>query len=119
MRVKWANGDEAEEPEMFTMVRLDRAALFSADEPLNGGAAPQLHRMLDEAIADGATPIVVDLVAVATVDEGIVAVLAAAVDRVGHAGGCLELRLGAGRRFQVKSAFQLRRVLTQAYPDAA
>jgi len=104
---------------MFTMVRLDRAALFCADEPLGGAAAPQLHQLLDEAITEGAHPVVVDLVAVPDLDEGVVAVLAAAADRLGHSGHCLELRLSADRRFQLMSAFELRAALAEGYPEAA
>lgn len=104
---------------MFTMVRLDRAALFWADRPLGGGAAPKLHEALDQAITDGATPILVDLVSVPTVDEGVVAVLAAAADRIGHSGHYLELRLAMNRRFKLKSAFDLRAAIAQAYPEAA
>ncbi|GIE98138.1 anti-sigma factor antagonist [Paractinoplanes rishiriensis] len=104
---------------MFAIVRLDRAVLLCAERPLNGAAAPQLHGILDGAITEGASPIVVDLVSVPTIDEGIVAVLAAAADRIGHSGLCLELRLAGDRRFRLKSAFELRAALAQGFPEAA
>jgi len=104
---------------MFTMVRLDRAALFWADGPLGGAEAPHLHVALDSAITDNAKPIVVDLVAVPSVDEGVVAVLAAAADRLHHAGRTLELRLGRDQRFKIGSAAQLRATIARGYPRAA
>ncbi|MEV4641145.1 STAS domain-containing protein [Actinoplanes sp. NPDC049548] len=104
---------------MFSMVRLDRAALFWADGPLGGAEAPGLHSALEAAITDGAKPVVVDLVSVPGVDEGVVAVLAAAADRLGHAGQSLELRLARGRRFKIKNAFELRTAIAQGYPSAA
>jgi hypothetical protein len=74
-----------------------------------------LRALLDE----GAIPVVIDLVRVPAVDDGIVAVLAAAASQAGFLGRALELRLAGGRRFSVRDAAQLRYALAQAYPTAA
>ena len=103
----------------FSTVRLSQAALIWADRPLDGAAAPSLHETLDALIDEAAAPLVVDLVRVTAVDDGVVAVLAAAASRVGYAGGLLELRLAGGRRFAVRDAAQLRQAIAQAYPTAA
>jgi anti-anti-sigma regulatory factor len=103
----------------FTVVRLGGGALVWADRPLGGSIASKLHQALEQLDADGARPIVVDLVRVPTLDEGVVAVLAAAAVRAGQRGRGLELRLSHGRGATVSSAAQLRLVIGQAYPSAA
>jgi anti-anti-sigma regulatory factor len=103
----------------FTVVRLGGAALVWADRPLGGSIAPKLNQALTQLDADGATPIVVDLVRVPALDEGVIGVLAAAAVRSGHRGRGLELRLSRGRTATVASAEQLRMIIGQAYPSAA
>ncbi len=103
----------------FTVVRLGGAALIWADRPLGGSIAPKLNQALVQLDADGATPIVVDLVRVPALDEGVVGVLAAAAVRAGQRGRGLELRLSRGRTATVTSAAQLRMIIGQAYPSAA
>jgi anti-anti-sigma regulatory factor len=103
----------------FTVVRLGGGALVWADRPLAGSIAAKLHQALDQLDVDGAAPVVVDLVRVPALDEGVVAVLAAAAVRAGQRGRGLELRLSCGRAATVSSAAQLRQVIGQAYPSAA
>jgi anti-anti-sigma regulatory factor len=103
----------------FTVVRLGGAALVWADCPMGGALAPRLQESLDAIIRDGAYPIVVDLVRVRALDDGVIAVLAAAAMRLGQRGYGLDLRLVGGRRATVRSAAQLRLVLAQTYPSAA
>jgi anti-anti-sigma regulatory factor len=103
----------------FTVVRLGGAALIWADRPLGGSIAGKLNLALTQLDADGAKPIVVDLVRVPALDEGVVAVLAAAAVRAGQRGRGLELRLSGSRTATVVSAAQLRMIIGQAYPSAA
>jgi anti-anti-sigma regulatory factor len=103
----------------FTIVRLGGGALVWADRPLEGSIAGKLHQALDQLDADGARPVVVDLVRVPGLDEGVVAVLAAAAVRAGQRGRGLELRLSGGRSATVSGAAQLRMIIGQAYPSAA
>jgi hypothetical protein len=103
----------------FTVVRLGGAALIWADRPLGGSIAPKLNQALAQLDADAASPIVVDLVRVPALDEGVIAVLAAAAVRAGERGRGLELRLSRGRSATVASAVQLRMVIGQAYPSIA
>jgi hypothetical protein len=103
----------------FTTVRLSQAALIWADRPLGGPVGAQLHAVLQTLLEEGAVPVVVDLVRVTAVDDGVVAVLAAAASQAGYLGRALELRLAGGRRFTVRDAGQLRSALAQAYPTAA
>jgi hypothetical protein len=103
----------------FAVVRLSQAALIWADRPLGGPVGSQLHETLQFLLEEGAMPIVVDLVRVPAVDDGVVAVLAAATAQAGYLGRGLELRLAGGRRFSVRDAGQLRQAISQAYPTAA
>jgi anti-anti-sigma regulatory factor len=103
----------------FTVVRLGGGALVWADRPLSGSIAAKLHQALDQLDADGAVPIVVDLVRVPTLDEGVISVLATAAVRAGQRGRGLEMRLSDGRAASVSSAAELREVLRQAFPSAA
>jgi anti-anti-sigma regulatory factor len=103
----------------FTVVRLGGAALIWADRPLGGSIASKLDQALTQLHADGAKPIVVDLVRVQALDEGVVDVLAAAAVRAGERGRGLELRLSSGRTATVVGAAQLRMIIGQAYPSAA
>jgi anti-anti-sigma regulatory factor len=103
----------------FTVVRLGGAALIWADRPLGGSIGSKLDQALTQLDADGAKPIVVDLVRVPALDEGVVAVLASAAVRAGKRGRGLELRLSRGRTATVIDAVQLRTIIGQAYPSAA
>jgi anti-anti-sigma regulatory factor len=98
----------------FVVVRLNGAAMVWADCPLSGALAPRLHDTLQQLLGDGVAPLVVDLVAVASVDEGIIDVLSAAAVRAGRLGPGLELRLPGGRALTVRDAAQLRAALIQA-----
>jgi anti-anti-sigma regulatory factor len=101
----------------FTVVRLGGAALIWADRPLGGSIAPKLNQALAQLDADAASPIVIDLVRVPALDQGVIAVLAAAAVRSGERGRGLELRLSRGRSATVANASQLRMVIGQAYPS--
>ena len=103
----------------FATVRLSQAALIWADRPLGGPVGAQLHAVLQALLEEGAIPVVIDLVRVPAVDDGVVAVLAAAASQAGFLGRTLELRLTGGRRFSVRDAAQLRSALAHAYPTAA
>jgi anti-anti-sigma regulatory factor len=103
----------------FTVVRLGGAALIWADCAMGGALAPRLHESLQTLISEGATPIVVDLVRVPALDDGVISVLAGAAMALGQRGRGLELRLVGGRAVTVRSAAQLRLVISQSYPSAA
>lgn len=103
----------------FTVVRLSQAAMIWADRPLGGPVSSQLHSVLQSLLEEGAIPLVVDLVRVTAIDDGVVAVLAAAASQAGYLGRALELRLAGGRRYTVRDAGQLRAAIAQAYPTAA
>ena len=103
----------------FSVVRLNSAALVWAGCPLGGGVAPELYQVLTGLVDEGATPIVLDLVHVPAIDDGVVAVFAAAALRLGHHGRGLELRLAGNRSVVVRDAAQLRSAIGGAYPTAA
>jgi len=103
----------------FATVRLSRAALIWADRPLGGPVGAQLHTTLQGLLEEDAAPLVIDFVRVPAVDEGVVAVLAAAASQAGYLGRALELRMAGDRRFTVRDAGQLRQAISQAYPTAA
>ncbi|GAA4161411.1 hypothetical protein GCM10022251_40860 [Phytohabitans flavus] len=103
----------------FTVIRLGEAALVYAEGPLDATIAASIHDALADIVDERATPIVIDLVRVPTVNDGIVTALAAAASRAAQQGRGLELRLAAGQRFTVTGAAQLRQVMGRAYPTAA
>jgi anti-anti-sigma regulatory factor len=103
----------------FVVVRLDGAALVWTDWTLDGSVAPELYRVLQELLAAGNRPLVVDLVEVPSIDDGAVAVLAAAAVQAGQLGYGIELRLPGGHAMSVRDAGELRRALSRAYPTAA
>lgn len=103
----------------FTVIRLGEAALVYAEGPLDATVAASIHEALADIVDERATPIVIDLVRVPTVNDGIVTALAAAASRAAHQGRGLELRLAAGQRFTVTGAAQLRQVMGRAYPTVA
>jgi hypothetical protein len=103
----------------FTIVRLGQAALIWADRPLGGPTGSRLHAALQSLLADGAVPVVIDLVRVPAVDGGVVEVLATVSAQAGCLGRALELRLAGGRRCTIRNEGQLRQAIAQAYPTAA
>ncbi|MET0425923.1 MAG: STAS domain-containing protein [Actinoplanes sp.] len=103
----------------YHVVRLGQAAMIWADHALERSVARELLDTLDILLTEAATPLVIDLVRVPSVDPEVVAVLATAVTTAASAGGKLELRLAGDRRFTVRDAAQLRHALTLAYPKAA
>jgi anti-anti-sigma regulatory factor len=100
----------------FVVVRLDGAALVWTDWILDGTVAPELYRVLQELLDMGSRPVVIDLVEVPSIDDGAVAVLAAAATRAGQLGFGLDLRLPGGLAMSVRDAAELRSALTRAYP---
>jgi anti-anti-sigma regulatory factor len=103
----------------FVVVRLDGAALVWTDWALDGTVAPELYRVLQDLLDMGSRPVVIDLVEVPSIDDGAVAVLAAAAVRAGQFGFGLDLRLPGGLAMFVRDAAELRSALTRAYPTAA
>jgi anti-anti-sigma regulatory factor len=103
----------------FVVVRLDGAALVWTDWALDGMVAPELYRVLQELLDMGSRPVVIDLVEVPSIDDGAIAVLAAAAVRAGQLGFGLDLRLPGGLAMCVRDAAELRSALTRAYPTAA
>jgi anti-anti-sigma regulatory factor len=103
----------------FVVVRLDGAALVWTDWTLDGVVAPELYRVLQHLLDIGSRPVVIDLVEVPSIDDGAVAVLAAAAVRAGKLGFGLDLRLPGGLAMSVRDALELRIALTRAYPSVA
>jgi anti-anti-sigma regulatory factor len=103
----------------FVVVRLDGAALVWTDWTLDGAVAPELYRAIQELFDSGCRPLVIDLVEVPSIDDGAVAVLAAAAVRAGQLGFGLELRLPGRYAVSVRDAAELRDALLRAYPTAA
>jgi len=98
------------------VVLLDATALVCADCALDTTATADLHRVLDNLVAAGPATVLLDLVEVPMVDDGAVAVLAAAATRLAYQGAELELRLPGGRALAVPDARTLRQALRVAYP---
>ncbi|MDT5036586.1 MAG: hypothetical protein QOE03_1771 [Micromonosporaceae bacterium] len=103
----------------FVVVQLDGAALIWTDGVLDSPIAPELYRVLRELFDGGKRPVVVDLVAVPSIDDSVCAVLAAAAVRAGQLGFGLDIRLPGGCADSVRDADGLRRALVQAYPSTA
>jgi len=98
------------------VVHLDATALVWADSALDGESAPDLHRVLDSLVAVSPATVLLDLVEVTSVDDGAVAVMAAAATRLAYQGAELELRLPGRRALTVPDARTLRQALRVAYP---
>jgi len=103
----------------FVVVCLDGAALVWTDGSLDGAVAPELYRVLQELLDLGTRPLVIDLVGVTSIDDGGIAVVAAAAVRAGQLGFGLELRLRGGYALAVRDAAAVRTALVRAYPTAA
>jgi hypothetical protein len=110
---------EAVSVNSFVVVRLDGAALVWTDRTLDGVVAPELYRIIQELFDGGSRPVVIDLVAVPSIDDGATAVLAAAAVRAGQLGFGLDLRLPGHCAASVRDAAELRNALLRAYPTAA
>ena len=76
---------------MFQSVRLDTSLITLVFGVFDGSVGAALHRELEAVVADGVTDIVIDLCQATHVDEGAVAVLAAAAVTVLGVGGRLWL----------------------------
>jgi anti-anti-sigma regulatory factor len=100
------------------VVWLGTDVMVWADGVLDGFSAAQLHGAMEALLADSPTTVVLDLHSVQVIDDGCIAVLAAAAARLGHHGGVVELRLPGGRALKVASAAVLRAVLSDTYPMA-
>ncbi len=83
------------------VVWLGAAALVWAEGILDGAVAAELHEAMDSLLAQDPDTVTLDLSGVLAVDDGAVAVLAAAAVRLGYASVALELRLPAGRAMTV------------------
>jgi anti-anti-sigma regulatory factor len=103
----------------FDVVRLDTAALVWTGRRLDGSGAPQLYRLLEQLVAAGATTLVVDLVAVPSVDEAATEILGAAAGRLRQLDRSLVLCLPGADPVRVRNSGQLRSMLHRAYPTAA
>ena len=95
-----------------TSVILGDELLVTVDGPFDGSLAPDVHRVVDDAIERGTSLVVVDLAAVPAFDEGAVAVLAAACDRLWRAGGRLVVHLPGGRMVDIPRPGDVRDALT-------
>jgi anti-anti-sigma regulatory factor len=95
----------------ISYVVMDEVAFVVVSGPLDGSLAPAAHAALGSAIAAGARRVVVDLTATPGVDEGGLAVLAAAAADLGRHDGLLVLALPGGRSTEVADAGALRAAL--------
>jgi anti-anti-sigma factor len=100
------------------VVWLASSALVWAEGILDGAVAAELHGAMDGLVAEEPESVVLDMSGVLAVDDGGVAVLAAAAARLSHGGVALELRLPEQRALTILDAGTLRDVLTSAYPPA-
>ena len=76
--------------------RIDGYELLTVEGELDIATAPRMMGALNEAIADMAAPLVVDLSDVVFMDCSVVGILITVRKRVAAAGGCLRL-IGANR----------------------
>ena len=97
---------------MFQSVRLDTSMITLVFGVFDGSVAPALHRELEVVVADGVTDIVIDLCQATHVDEGAVAVLAAAAVTVLGVGGRLWLALGPGGVTAIEDVGAIRAVFS-------
>jgi anti-anti-sigma regulatory factor len=97
---------------VFQSVRLDTSLITLVFGVFDGSVAPALHRALEADVADGVTDIVIDLCQATHVDEGAVAVLAAAAVTVLGVGGRLWLALGPGDVMPIEDVSAVRAVFS-------
>ena len=97
---------------MFQSVRLDTSLITLVFGVFDGSVAPALHRELEAVVADGVTDIVIDLCQATHVDEGAVAVLAAAAVTVLGVGGRLWLALRPGDLMPIEDVGAVRAVFS-------
>jgi anti-anti-sigma factor len=95
----------------LTYVVFDEEALVVLSRPLDSATAPAVHEVFEAAIADGARRIVVDLSEVSIVDEGGVAVLAAAIASLASRDGRLVIALADGQATEFSDPQALRAAL--------
>ncbi len=97
---------------MFQSVRLETSLITLVFGVFDGSVAAALHRELEAVVADGVTDIVIDLCQATHVDEGAVAVLAAAAVTVLGVGGRLWIALGAGSVTAIEDVGAIRAVFS-------
>ena len=97
---------------MFQSVRLDTSLITLVFGVFDGSVGAALHRELEAVVADGVTDIVIDLCQATRVDEGAVAVLAAAAVTVLGVGGRLWLALGPGAVMPIEDVSAVRAVFS-------
>ena len=97
---------------MFQSVRLDASMITLVFGVFDGSVAPALHREIEDVVADGVTDIVIDLCQATLVDEGAVAVLAAAAVTVLGVGGRLWLAVGPGDLMPIADVGAVRAVFS-------
>ena len=95
---------------MFESVRLDSELSLVITGRFDGALAPAVHEAIQEAVADGVDTFVVDVTEANEVDEGAIAVLAAAAVQARVAGGHLFIALGPERMVQIHDASLVRSV---------
>lgn len=95
----------------LTYVVFDEEALVVLSRPLDAASAPAVHQVFEAAIAGGARRIVVDLSEVNIVDEGGVAVLAAAIANLVPRDGRLVIALADGQSTEFSDPQALRAAL--------
>lgn len=95
---------------MFTSVRLDNALTIVVEGRFDGSIAPGVHEVLDAASADGVDHIVIDVCDATEVDDGAIAVIAAAAAQTLSGGGQLYLVLAPEHVVQIHDAALVRSV---------
>jgi anti-anti-sigma factor len=99
------------------VLRLDSTVLIWIEGVLDGSRAPALNGVLTSVLADRSVrTIVVDLANVDSIEDGSIAVLAAAAEQLGRRRGPIQLLLPRGFRASAGDPAALRLVLEQLYP---
>ncbi|MBN1174184.1 MAG: STAS domain-containing protein [Micromonosporaceae bacterium] len=99
------------------LLELPEAAMIWADGSLDGAHAPDLHRTVERVLASNVPAITLDLTGVSSLDEGVIAVIAAAAMQREGRGGTIELLLPRGHRATVSTAAEARELLQRHYPQ--
>ena len=95
---------------MFGSVRLDSELSLVIAGRFDGALAPAVHEAIQQAVADGVDTFLVDVTEATEVDDGAIAVLAAAAVQARVAGGHLFIALGPERIVQIHDASLVRSV---------